>query len=176
MMEAVRGGRARVFWQAERHDEARAEYRAFRDLWSPNAQGGRHVTFGVSCLDEALGALASRDDLVLIADDLRRRSQGEFRVSWHGGSEDRLVGQLELWLGNLDEARMRAERAREYCIEQRAVVEEARCEQLLAEIELAEGNREAALPLLDNAATIYDRFGLRLYLDQVIATKDILKA
>ncbi len=67
-------------------------------------------------------------------------------------------------------------RALTWSVQQDAIVEQARCEQLLADIELAEGNREAALPLLDSAAATYDRFGLGLYLKQVIEKNEILKA
>jgi hypothetical protein len=120
--------------------------------------------------------LASRDDLLRAADHIANHEQGAQRVAGHVGSADRVVSQLHLKLGEHGAARALADRALAWCIEQRAIVEQARCEQLLADIELAEGNREAALPLLDSAAAIYDRFGLGLYLQQVIEKKEILKA
>jgi hypothetical protein len=50
------------------------------------------------------------------------------------------------------------------------------CLQGLAEVAERRGEREQAMEYLDRAGELFSRHGAKLYLDQVLAEKDILKA
>ena len=178
MMRAVHAGRAKVLWYAGETDSARTEYERWLQLWSDGflENDDLLLEFGFYNFDEVFYELADKTVLRRMADSLNFEAFDEVRCMGHAGSTDRLLANLLLHLGKVGEARSHAMRGLLWCGEQHAIVEQARCEQLLADIELTEGNREAALRLLDGAAATYDRFGLGLYLKQVIEKKEILKA
>jgi hypothetical protein len=56
------------------------------------------------------------------------------------------------------------------------LLELARSQHVLAHIDLESGDHHRALQLLDEASPTYDRLGLRRYLEEAIAKKEILKA
>ena len=62
------------------------------------------------------------------------------------------------------------------CEEMRFPVEIGRCHQGLAELTERRGDFEAAREHLDAAGELFAKYGAKLYLDQVIAKKEILKA
>jgi hypothetical protein len=50
------------------------------------------------------------------------------------------------------------------------------CHQRLAKVAERRGEHTAALPLLEQEGTLFSHHGARLYLDQVLAKKETLKA
>jgi tetratricopeptide (TPR) repeat protein len=87
-----------------------------------------------------------------------------------------VLGQLALRLELVGEAEGHFRAGLEYCERERCVVEAGRCHQGLAEVEERHGNLEAAREHLDRAGELFAQHGAKLYLDQVIAKKEILKA
>ena len=59
---------------------------------------------------------------------------------------------------------------------QRFPVEAGRCYQGLAEVAERRGDHALAMQHLDAAGELFSRHGAKLYLDQVLAKKEILKA
>jgi hypothetical protein len=94
------------------------------------------------------------------------------------GSADDLRGRLALRLGEIDEAerhfRIGLEWARRPDV--RFGLVEGRCRQGLAEIAETRANHSLAMEHLDAAGDLYARYGAKLYLDQVLAKKQFLKA
>ena len=64
----------------------------------------------------------------------------------------------------------------ELCERERCPIEAGRCLQGLAEVTERRGEREQAMEYLDRAGELFSRHGAKLYLDQVLAKKEILKA
>ena len=176
MMSAVRGGRARVLWHAGEIDAAREAFNDWLAIQAPDRPSDTGGEWGAWNMDETFHELAGEAQQDALIEQIEREPSAELRAIAHCGSFDRLVAQLYFFRGRLPEARRYLAAAIEWSTEQRAVVELARSEQLLGELELQEGNTEEALRLLDSAAVTYSKLGLGLYLDQVIAKKQILKA
>ena len=81
-----------------------------------------------------------------------------------------------LALDRLDEAERLARRGLEWCVRERCPVEEGRCHQLLADVLRRKGDTIEARAHLDAASALFQRHGARLYLDQVLEQRDLLKA
>jgi tetratricopeptide (TPR) repeat protein len=83
---------------------------------------------------------------------------------------------LALRLGKVDEAEEWYRTGLEWSERERCPIEQGRNLQGLAEVaERRDGHQEAA-QLLDRAAALFQEHGAQLYLGQVLAKKDILKA
>ena len=64
----------------------------------------------------------------------------------------------------------------EWAERERCPVEAGRCLQALAEVAEGRGELEQAMEYVDRAGQLFSRHGAKLYLDQVLAKKEILKA
>ena len=89
---------------------------------------------------------------------------------------DRLRGDIALGLGRLDEAQRLYDIGLAWCERERCPVEQGRNLQGLAEVAEGRGEQQQAMEYLDRAGELFNRHGAKLYLDQVLAKKEILKA
>ena len=86
-------------------------------------------------------------------------------------------GQLALRLGlPLEEAEQHFRTGLEWCERERCPVEAGRCHQGLAEVAERRDDLGAAREHLDAAGALFAQHGAKLYLDQVLAKKEFLKA
>ena len=89
---------------------------------------------------------------------------------------DRLRGDIALGLGRLDEAQRLYDIGLAWCERERCPVEQGRNLQGLAEVAERRGEQQQAMEYLDQAGELFSHHGAKLYLDQVLAKKGILKA
>jgi len=91
---------------------------------------------------------------------------------------DTLRGWLALRFDQLDDAEQHFSTGLEWASrpDVRFGVDAGRCLQGLAEVAELRGNHAQAMQHLDRAATLFSKHGAKLYLDQVLAKKEILKA
>jgi len=89
---------------------------------------------------------------------------------------DRARGLLAAALGELGEARTWFEAGIDWGTRERAPIVIGRSLQGLAEVAERRGQHLEAMQHLDAAGELFARHGAKLYLDQVIAKKQILKA
>lgn len=101
------------------------------------------------------------------------RAIPEYRV-YFLGSADELRGSLALRLGLVEEAEQWYTRGLDWARQERCPVPEGQCLQGLAEVALRQRRRREALRLLEQAAAIFEGYGVKLYLDQVLARKALL--
>ncbi|MBN9493048.1 hypothetical protein J0H33_06835 [bacterium] len=88
----------------------------------------------------------------------------------------RLRGELALAAGDLELAESSLMDGLDWCIRERCPVEEGRVRQALAELAEKRSDHAAAVEQLDRAGELFQQFGAKLFLDQVLAKKEILKA
>jgi tetratricopeptide (TPR) repeat protein len=91
---------------------------------------------------------------------------------------DALRGWLALRFDQLDEAEQHFNTGLEWASrpDVRFGIDAGRCLQGLAEVAERRGDHAQAMPHLDRAATLFSQHNAKLYLDQVLAKKQILKA
>ena len=92
------------------------------------------------------------------------------------GSFDRSRATWALAMEETEEAERLARAGLAWTQRERCPVEEGRCHQLLAEILERRGETRGAAAHLDAAGDLFSQTGARLYLDQVLEKKDLLKA
>jgi tetratricopeptide (TPR) repeat protein len=88
----------------------------------------------------------------------------------------RMYGELALAVGDFELAESSLQDGLDWCIRERCPVEEGRVRQALAELAEKRGDHTAAVEQLDRAGELFQQFGAKLFLDQVLAKKEILKA
>jgi class 3 adenylate cyclase len=166
----ILAGRARVMFNAGRIEEARQEFTRLREI-----QGSMPVAnsaFGY--LDEALPHFA--DDVFMEAAHTAISRLYGGPTPWlydaiAGHSIGRIVGDIALHRGLVDDAAEHYESSLAWCEREGLPIEAGRCLQGLAEVAERRGDRAAALQLLDRAAALFQQHGARLYLNRVIAKK-----
>jgi hypothetical protein len=163
--------RAEAFFLAGDHEAAKVALARMEELVARISQTGPR-TDGLAAAG-ALIALGS-DDAIRARYESYKASPW-MRGSWTG-SVDRVRGQLALRLGLVDEAAEWFGLGLEWCERERCPVEAGRCLQGLAEVAERRGDHPAAMALLDRAGALFSQHGAKLYLDQVLAKKEILKA
>ena len=89
---------------------------------------------------------------------------------------DHIRGALALRLGRVEEAEEHYRTGLKWAKEVRFPVEQGRCLQGLAEVAERRCNRAEAVQLLNRAAALFRQHGAQLYLGQVLAKKDLLRA
>ena len=95
------------------------------------------------------------------------------------GNPDVLRGALALRFGDLDAAEQHFRTGLEWASQPdvRFIVDQGRCHQGLAEVAERRGDLETARAHLDAAGALFAQHGgARLYLDQVLAKKQVLRA
>jgi tetratricopeptide (TPR) repeat protein len=150
-------------------ESARRELAEVENLfWS--CRGSAVATLGVLIFaDDALPAVAS-DALAAELEEILERWE------WARGWGDRLRGRLAFRRAEFDEAEQHFRTGVEVATQLEWVVILGRCLQGLAEIAELRGNRDEARAHLDRAGELFAQYGAKLYLDQVLAKKEILKA
>ena len=92
------------------------------------------------------------------------------------GSFDRTRATWAVALEEFEEAERLVRAGLEWTQRERCPVEEGRCHQLLADLLERRGEAREAAIHLDAAGDLFSEHGARLYLDQVLEKKDLLKA
>jgi hypothetical protein len=92
------------------------------------------------------------------------------------GGFDRVRGSLALALDLADEADQSFAEGLEFSSRWNLDIEAGRCHQGLAEVAERRGDHALAMQHLDAAGELFGRHGAKLYLDQVLAKKEFLKA
>ncbi len=93
-----------------------------------------------------------------------------------GTGYDHFRGAIALRLGQVEEADRCFTQGLEWFTRERCPIEAGRCHQGLAEVAERRGDHALAMQHLDAAGELFARYGAKLYLDQVLAKKEILKA
>jgi hypothetical protein len=156
-------------------DRARSEFeRARGELENPVPWNRAAIA---AWCGEALPAMLDRGALEKLADWAWETEAGTPRViAGMFGSFDRVRAMWALALDRLGEAERLARRGLEWCERERCPVEAGRCHQLLADVLRRKGSTLEARAHLDAASALFQRHGARLYLDQVLEQRDLLKA
>ena len=164
-------GAARALFNAGQTEAARQELEVARDLWSRLRESD--LTNGpiwmLAELDDALPELLEADELQALYE-----SGAATEILWDPmlyRSWARLRGSLALALGHLEEAEAGLSRALEWTTRNRLWVEAGRSHHGLAEIAERRGEKDVATHHLDEAIRLYERYGIRHFLDQALAAK-----
>jgi hypothetical protein len=172
------GARARQLTASGQAEAARAELDQWEErLREAQEQGVSALIPGrsVAELDDALIEIGSDTQVrkaleILSGQELRGRRLGLWMTL------DHMRGRLALRLGRIDEAEQHFRTGLEWCERERCPVEAGRCLQGLAEVAERRGDLDAARERLDAAGELFSQYGAKLYLDQVLAKKEILRA
>ncbi|MEZ4552288.1 MAG: protein kinase [Dehalococcoidia bacterium] len=97
-------------------------------------------------------------------------------VAYSARSLDLVRGFLAIRLNRVDEAHAHFRTGLEWCERAGCPVEAGRCHQGLAEVAERRGDHALAMQHLDAAGELFGHHGAKLYLDRVLAKKEILKA
>jgi tetratricopeptide (TPR) repeat protein len=171
---STHGARARCLLELGDKDAAQRELVAWEETLNAArfVGGARQNAYGH--VDDALtlgsDALVKRAYVDLIEAEVVRVSFGAAR------GLDRLRGLAALHLGLVDEADKWYSRGLEWSKRERCPVEAGRCHQGLAAVAEARGDKALAMQHLDAAGELFAEYGAKLYLDQVLAKKQFLKA
>ncbi len=174
----VHGARARILFNAGRHDDAREELRAWRHALD-RVPTGPPVTashfHAHAEADECLSALAEEDVARAAYDDLVRWSPLRF-APYSSRGIDHLRGALALRLDRLDEAEQWYRTGLEWAERERCPVEQGRCLEGLAEVALQRGQHAEAEQFFDRAAVLFEQHGALFYLQRLQARREALRA
>ena len=175
----VAATRTRMLMSAGQTEQAAEEFSRCVALFDevPRPEDGSFGSYHVTTFLELDQSLATFGDESLVrAVSARLIADGTRASSWGAHSVDHLLGRLALSLGEVDEAERHFRTGLEWCERERCPIEGGRNLQGLAEVEQRRGDLEEAREHLDAAGALFSRHGAKLYLDQVIAKKEILKA
>jgi tetratricopeptide (TPR) repeat protein len=173
------GLRARALLSAGDEPGARRAFEAWAASW-------RAERFGI--VFEHSTAIANLDDAVFVFEDRELRVElYEYLERYPtlrnpvlpGANPDYLRGRFALDLGHVDEAEAHFRTGLEWATRPnvRFLIDAGRNHQGLAEVAERRGELEVAHEHLDAAAELFARHGAaKLYLDQVLSKKEILKA
>ena len=182
------------------HPDARGDLAPVHALRSSIlcAQGER--TSAIGALDQAFDVFGTRETqatvlgmlplaanaLVELADEPRSKAVAEYlndfpklRSTPRGDvNPDWLRGCLALRLDQIDEAQQHFNTGLEWASrpDVRFVIDQGRCHQGLADVAELRGDHATAMQHLDAAGALFSQYGTKLYLDQVLAKKEFLKA
>ena len=108
--------------------------------------------------------------------ELRRNGGRPLPRDIRSAGFDVVKGAFALRLDLVDEAEQHYRTGLEWCERERCPVEAGRCHQGRAELAERRGKPCEAREHLDTAGELFSQYDAKLYLDQVIAKKEILKA
>ena len=138
----------------------------------------------VSAVLQVLGYAANA--LVELADEPRANAVAEYlnefpnlrSTVWGDVNPDWLRGCLALRLDQIDETEQHFNTGLEWASrpDVRFVIDQGRCHQGLADVAELRGDHATAMQHLDAAGALFSQYGTKLYLDQVLAKKEFLKA
>ena len=166
-----RGLRARAWLDAGDEEAARTEVAEWGELARSLPAG--FLRSGLGFHGPALAAVGDGELVRWVYE--RLEPVEELRVlGW--SSADAVRGGLALRLDLVDEAEQHFRTGLEWCERERCPVEAGRCLEGLAEVAERRGEHAEAMEYLDRAGELFSRHGAKLYLDQVLAKKEILKA
>ncbi len=132
---------------------------------------------GIGAIDECLPALGDGSLVTEVYERIVGGRWPDVRCSASNGRGfDHMRGALALRLSKVDEAGEWYRAGLEWAERERCPVEQGRNLQGLAEVAERRDNHQEAVQLLDRAAALFQEHGAQLYLGQVLAKKDILKA
>ncbi|MBM4414948.1 MAG: hypothetical protein FJ035_01480 [Chloroflexi bacterium] len=178
-----------LLWLAGFHDRARSAYDGWLD--AVTASGTRGLRAGASfgpadvgtstalshLLDATAVTLASpteRDALRVIVQE--QPGWCAARMIWWPLCMQRVYGDWAVALDMLDDAERLHRDALAWCERERCPIEAGRYHRGLADVAERRGQHAETMQHLDAAGELFARHGAKLYPDQVIAKKQILKA
>ena len=129
--------------------------------------------FLLGAIDDTLCALATRDVLDQIAHDIEPDEQWRFMLC--GSGPDYLRGAIALTLDRVDVAERWFKIGLEWANSWGLDTIIGRNLYGLAQVEERRGNHLEAMAHLDAAGALFAKRGAKLYLDQVIAMKQVLR-
>ena len=153
---------------------ASAELSSWEQALAANPPALIFRTVGYATAADALTALAGAKALRSHYDEIC--GWPSMRASYLGQGMDKVRGQFAFRLDLIDEAERHFRTGLEWAERERCPVEAGRCLQGLAELAERGGKHAEAMEHLDRAGELFSRHGAKLYLDQVLAKKEILKA
>ena len=156
---------------------AQARFDAWRSVYETVFEESTR-NFGIGHVGLAICELADEGFLREIAAYLKRHAAARMFFSAGGPMPDTIRGTIALKLGDVDEAERHFRTGFEWASspDVRFEVDAGRCLQGLAEVAERRGDHTLAMEHLDAAGELFARHGAKLFLDQVIAKKEILKA
>ncbi|MEE8421253.1 MAG: hypothetical protein V3S31_00585, partial [Dehalococcoidia bacterium] len=162
------GERARRLFHAGDEEGAQKEL----DLWSDSdlRQLEWPTTPQLSYYTRVDGVLAALGTEALVRETYER-FVGWPQVRSKSLAVDVLRGQLALRLDLTDKAEQHFSEGLGWCERERCPIDAGRCHQGLAEVASRRGNSAEAMEHLDAASKVFEQYGAKLYLDQVIAKK-----
>ena len=156
---------------------AEAEFAAIdQDQDRSRRDSGRGFGFVPAHADEAFLRFATPETIRQFADRAAAAEESVPIRATPFGSFDRTRATWAIALEEFEEAERLARAGLEWTQRERCPVEEGRCHQLLADILERRGEAREAAVHLDAAGDLFSAHGARLYLDQVLEKKDLLKA
>ena len=161
--------RARLQWRSGDLDESRKSLSAWQ-AGIKFSDSPMLLEISLAEVDECLSALGD-DELVQAAYDtlVQWPIMRVGRTSARGF--DHIRGHLALRLDLVDEAEQHFRIGLDWCERERCPIEAGRCLQGLAEVARRRGSAASAFELLDRAAVLFQRWGAKRYLDEIVARK-----
>jgi hypothetical protein len=184
----IHGWRALMFAHLGKQEVAAGEYRLMSEALA--AGGRRGLSAGQDVTGADLGLFAGmqvfadgfasqlaneaeRIGLTAIVSEPRGFFLGRF---WQARSMQRQLADCANGLDLLDEAERLYLSALDDCVREEVRIEEGRCHLGLASLAERRGDIKTAREHLDAAGELFAKYGVKFFLDQVIAKKEILRA
>lgn len=169
--------RTRVLWTAGRRSAAQEEFEQWREAVDAVGPLDRLGGFCTSLLCESfVPALGDREFIQDVYVQLCTAPYDDYSSSIGDRGAHALRGDLALHLDRVEEAESHYRREFEVAGRERLPVSLGVAHQGLAEVAERRGDIETAREHLDLAGEIFAQHDAKLYLNQVIAKKEILKA
>ncbi len=170
----VHGGRARTLFNAGQNEAAQEEMAAWRAATEQVRAGARltkNRLLAFAYIDECL-SVHGDDDIVRWAYQLAAGWEVFHFAPFAGRGIDHIRGDLALRLGLTEEAEGWYNTGLEWSTREGCPSEVGRCLHGLAKIAAGRGDPRKAFALLDEAAHVLEKHGLKLYLDRVLAARE----
>ena len=175
---SVHGVRTRVLSLAGRDSAAQAEYRLWREaIDTIGPLDGLGLLGRVILGEDFLPQLADRKFIQQVYEVLTSPKQAaDYMTNYLGVGMHVVRGDLALHLDEVNDAESHYQKEIEVAEREGLPFSLGRAHQGLAEVAERRGDHPLAMQHLDTAGELFSQYGAKLYLDQVIAKKEILKA